>query len=291
MSKSPNQHYYMQTVLKDRLKFMNMAQKLLLNALNLQIKPVLNKVDVHHGPTDHLIKTDALKDAFKKIYTDVGSHFAKAQYDSLMMGKKKSKNSLSKKSMRFKDDDEDDDDEPTMTGPHSTLLQSTDEAMDEDEFDNEWRKTISDYIDSDGAEMITNITDSTKNYIKEYISEAIKNGTSAAELASDMRDHFADFNRSRSMLIARTEIARAQNFATNEGAKMTGLELTKTWLHAGNSPNDRDDHADADGQEVDFDDTFDINSDYAPSYPHDGSGGADEEANCNCTFFTSRKKD
>lgn len=254
---------YLQTVLKDRLRFTPIIQRAVLKGLNEQIQPVLNKLVTHHSSQnlDHLIKPEPIHKALEQCYNTVSKHFAKATYDGLVFG--------TKKALKTKDDG--DEEEP--------------EEFDEADFN----KMLQAFIADVGADMVSDITDATMRKLQTYIAEAIKEGTGAAELAANIRKDFSDFNRVRSMLIARTEVARAQNFGTFAGGKMSGFELTKTWIHSGSSKYDRDSHEDADGQEVDMDDDFDIDSDYAPSYPHDGSGGADEECNCNCTFYTTRK--
>jgi F like protein len=276
-------HRYMQTVQKDRNKFYLPAQKILYAALLEQIKPVIAKVTLHSSShsLEHLIKDAPMIIAFKSIYTQVGNHFARAQYFALL--------DEPKKNMKFKDDDE-----PIITGPHTHLqpqqLTGDDNDEQEDSFTKLWRNQVNDFVDGEGAEMVTNINDATRNMIKDFLADAIKNGTSASDLAGNLRDHWTDLARVRSMTIARNEVNRAQNFATNEGAEMTGLELVKTWVHSGGGDTDRQNHLDADGMTVDFDESFNINADYTPMYPHDGSGDASDEINCNCTFYNTRKK-
>ena len=251
MPKTPSQHRFVQTVLTGRAKFIAPAQRLFFSALQAQINPVAKKLITHYQAhsMDHLIKEDALVDGFKKVYSKVGNHFGRAVYDSLMATDK-----------RLKDDDDDFD-------------------MD---------AAIEEFIKKQGGVMITAITKATRERVRDYIAEAIKNGTGAAQLAADFKKDFSDFNRVRSMAIARTEVGRASNWASYEAGNMTGMELEKTWLHAGSSKDDRETHVAASGQTVAYEDTFEIDGSYAPMYPQDGSGDASEEVNCNCTFYQKR---
>lgn len=257
MPKTPKQHRYTQTVIAGRQKFIAPAQRLFYAALRDQVKPVAEKLQHHfqsHG-MEHLIKEDALIIGFKRVYKQVGMHFGKATYDSLISEAK------AMKALTRKDGDDFED-----------LL---DAAIDE-------------FIRTTGAKMITAITETTRESVRTWLADAIKNGTGAAKLASDFEKHFKDFNKIRSMAIARTEVGRASNWANYEAGNMTGLELEKTWLHAGSSQYDRPEHVAASGQTVDYDEPFEIDSDYTPMYPQDGSGGASEEVNCNCTFYQRR---
>ncbi len=255
MPKTPIQHRYVQTVLKDRMKFTAPAQRLFYGALRNMIKPVSEKLE-HHAQShsmEHLISSKPLEICFKRVYKQVGLHFGKTTFDSLMR---------SGKSKKAEDDEID--------------------------FETELDEAINAFIKGIGARMITNITETTREDVRTWIAEAIKNGTGAAQLAQDFNKHFSDFNRVRSMAIARTEVGRASNWANYEAGNMTGLELEKTWLHAGSSKNDRPTHEDASGQTVAYDESFDVGDGYEPMYPQDGSGGADEEVNCNCCIFQTR---
>ena len=247
----------MQSVLKDRMRFANAASKTILSGLNEQLAPVLKKIDIHYQShsLEHLISPVPLRNALVDIYNNVGVYFAKNQLKG-----------LSSKSAKL-------------------LMKD-----DVDDFDtDEWDKYVDDFIQTIGAKMIARITETTKMAVRDFISAAIKNGTGAAQLGIDLRKHFADFNKVRSMVIARTEVARAQNFGTFTAGAMSGYKLIDTWLHAGSSKDDRETHVAADGMQIDRGDTFKIDSNYSPAYPHDGTGGAEEECNCNCTFFSTPK--
>lgn len=248
--------YYMQTVLASRARFQDKAERTVKKALNKQIEPVLKKVQMTHDARvlSHLIAKEPIKEAFKEIYTTVGSFFAKNQYKSL---KSDSGNIITK------EDDFDDSDFITY---------------------------VDDFIQIIGAKMVTNVTDTTISELQEFISASVKQGIGSAKLAADLRRHFTDLNQVRSRLIARTEVARANNFGTFTAGEMMNIQLTDTWLHAGSSKDDRSSHVTANGQTIERGQRFNIDSGYTPAYPHDGTGGADEECNCNCTFYSRRKK-
>lgn len=170
---------------------------------------------------------------------------------------------------------------------HTALIKVKTKADDDDYMDD----AIDDFIATKSAEYITGITDATKKAIKDFIAANREEGWGAAQLATELRKNFTDINRMRSMRIARTEVGRASNFAGDAASKMFDFKMTKTWLHAGSSKEDRESHVSASGQTVGNDDTFDVDGSYQPLYPQDGSGGADEEVNCNCMVYRTRIKD
>ncbi len=248
--------YYIQTVLAARSRFQDNAERTIKAALNKQIAPVIKKVETTHDARvlNHLVSPEPIKEAFREIYIKVGSFFAKNQYKSLK-------------------------------SESGTLI-----TKDDDYDDSEFLTYVDDFIKTTGATMVTNVTDTTISELQEFISASVKQGVGSAKLAADLRRHFTDLNQVRSRLIARTEVARANNFGTFTAGEMMNIQLTDTWLHAGSSKDDRSSHVAANGQTIDRGERFNIDSGYTPAYPHDGTGGADEECNCDCTFYSSRKK-
>jgi hypothetical protein len=63
-------------------------------------------------------------------------------------------------------------------------------------------------------------------------------------------------------------------------------ELVKEWIHAGRGRYSRPDHVALDGTSVGFRDTFDVGG-TRMKFPGDPAGGADQTANCRCTFATT----
>ncbi len=260
--KKPAHHQRLVSMMvQNRNRFIAPARKALNIALNKQVAPVLHYLEGHHhaslGHIDPLIQKHPLEAAFKAMYKEAGHYFGKARYNGLAIMASDGKEG------------------------HFMLHYKADE-----DFEDEMDTAINDFIAGDAGKYITSITETTREKVKHYLQSAIDDGVGAADLAMKLRDDFTDFNRVRSYAIARTEIGRASNFAGDTAADMIekdyDVQLLDTWLHAGSSKDDRETHLEADGQEVKHGETFDIDADYHPYYPQDGSGGADEEVNCNC---------
>ncbi len=248
--------HYVRLVNSQRKLFARKAEPKVFKALEKQLEHIFKLGVLHPIGTeiDHLIHPEPLEAIFEAIYKDVATHFGKA-----------TQRSLTKKSLFRKDDEEDD-------------------------FDASMEEAINDFIASTSGKMIKSITDATRQRVKDFIETNKDKGWNAAQLSRELKNNFTDFNKMRAMRIARTEVGRASNFAGDAASKLFDFEMVKTWLHAGISKDDRPSHEDANEQTVDNDDVFDL-GDYTPSYPQDGSGGPDEEVNCNCVVFRTRKKD
>jgi hypothetical protein len=256
VGKAPSEHKIVLATQAARSRFYVHDSKVMLIALNKTIEPVIAKFITHSHVNleiDHLVKPGFIKDAIVQIYKDVSPMFARSQYEALVQRYVKS------------------------------------------EWDDELDDFIAAFIEGQGAEMVTAITDTTRKQIKSFLEDAIHEGTGAADMAGALRNYFSDFNRTRAMLIARTEIHRASNFGSYTSRDMFQKDydatLIDTWLHAGNSPLSRSTHEAADGQQRQHGTPFNLLNGYSPLYPQDGSGGAEEEANCNCLVYSFRKRD
>lgn len=241
---------YMQLLTVARNKFYPHAATLLFQALQKQIEPFTKASNLHGRSTDTKhISIHPMQQALTAIYKDVGLYFGK----TALAGFKNL--------------------------PLNTITKASDELEDE----------IEDFIQSFGAEMIADITETTRMSVKDYIEQAVIDGKGATQMARDLKNHFDDFNRMRALRISRTEVNRANNFASDKAAEMSGLELNKTWLHPGSTKDDRSSHVAASGLTVARDEPFDIDFGYKPMFPHDGSGDAGEEVNCGCGVYYTRK--
>lgn len=95
-----------------------------------------------------------------------------------------------------------------------------------------------------------------------------------------------DIAASRASTIARTEVISASNAGAIEGSRAiadeTGI-VAKQWL-ATMDARTRESHADADGQIVGLDESFDVGGE-SLDYPGDGAGSPAATANCRCTVL------
>lgn len=110
-------------------------------------------------------------------------------------------------------------------------------------------------------------------------------GESIPELTSRVGSVFGVGER-RGETIARTEMNSAANRTSNETAGAlheSGVVLLKTWV-ATMDDRTRDAHVDADGQQVPFDEPFEVDSEEL-DYPGDPAGSAENTINCRCAVI------
>lgn len=129
---------------------------------------------------------------------------------------------------------------------------------------------------------ITSITSTTRQQVINAVSVGYDEGLGQNAIAGLIRDRVADFSRYRSRMIARTETHGAANFGATVAAKETGLPLRKEWI-ASQDERTRESHADADGQIVGQNETFDVGGSQL-QYPGDPSGDGAETINCRCAL-------
>lgn len=103
-----------------------------------------------------------------------------------------------------------------------------------------------DYADETAAELVTEISDTTRDRLRVLVRDAIENADGVNELKAAIQDSEA-FGSARAELIARTEIGNAHMAGALEGAKQSGLELQKASIlgSAHDSDDDCDDNAEA----------------------------------------------
>lgn len=103
-----------------------------------------------------------------------------------------------------------------------------------------------------------------------------------AEVVREAIEHLFDVAiGSRAEQIATSAVTTASTFGSQEGAKQGGLR-SKTWNV--NSANPRPDHAAMSGETVPIDEAFSNGM----MWPGDPAGGADNNANCQCSVSFSR---
>lgn len=135
-----------------------------------------------------------------------------------------------------------------------------------------------DYTQREAAWLITNVTDTTKQAVRDALAAGLEAGEGIDGLVKRIRESDAAFGKARAELIARTETTRVTNGAQQESlaawAEAEGARVTKTWLAVLDSRT-RDEHAALSGMTVEIDATF-PNGLKAPGEP-----------NCRCTLIYS----
>jgi SPP1 gp7 family putative phage head morphogenesis protein len=136
-----------------------------------------------------------------------------------------------------------------------------------------WMQYVQDYLDTNGAEKITEIGNVTKQRIKAALAEGIANEESIPDLAGRLKELYAGFDASRAVMIARSETVEAFNRGSQAQAQEAGSTLDNVWV-ATMDDRTREEHADMDGVTVPYDQEFDC---------ADGTTWPGDAPNCRCT--------
>jgi len=158
---------------------------------------------------------------------------------------------------------------------------------------------IENYFNQHILNLAKQITDYTKEIIRERLQDGLDAGKSYEQIANDLVSD--DINKVRAERIVRTETVRAANLGSIAGAKKTGLQLKKIWISAKDNrtrriPRDSADHLHLDTQMIDIDGKFVVptkkHGDVLMSQPGDPSAPGECTVNCRCTMgFESVRDD
>jgi HK97 family phage portal protein len=131
------------------------------------------------------------------------------------------------------------------------------------------RPHMGSYVEREAAFLVTSVTDTTKQAVRDALTEAYAAGDGPDAVARRIRE-LAAFDRPRAKLIARTETTRVFNGAPLESltqyGQTTGSKFIKRWL-ATMDDRVRDEHAAMHGEEVPVDQPF-SNGLQAPGEPN-----------------------
>jgi len=167
-------------------------------------------------------------------------------------------------------------------------------------FSDLWQSVIVRYLDYKGlAQLIKDITDTTKQQIQRYLKKGIEEGLTLKETIKNLKT--AGITDYRAELIARTETAKAANTGSVVGAISTGLRTNKIWISTLDNrtriiPRDKNDHYHMYGIQVPIDSKFEVPSldnlgfEYM-DYPGDFHASAGNVCNCRCTIGYQVVKD
>jgi uncharacterized protein with gpF-like domain len=140
------------------------------------------------------------------------------------------------------------------------------------------------WLRTNAGTRVADINKTTRDRLKRILATGVEAGDSIQEIARRIDDLYLDeIIPDRSMVIARTEVGNAANFASHEAAVQTGVPMEKTWNTLGDEFV-RDIHADADGQTVEQDQDFTVGGEFL-GWPGDISKGASGANTINCRCF------
>src|ERR1022692_4809693 len=123
------------------------------------------------------------------------------------------------------------------------------------------------YANTRSADLVTMVSDSTREMMRGDISEALTEGWSNQVLASKLSDNYA-FSADRAMVIARTETIRASNQGTLSGFQASGVVPMKEWTTAEDDLVSEDCEANGDQGPIGLDEAFDSGDDAPPAHPN-----------------------
>ena len=144
------------------------------------------------------------------------------------------------------------------------------------------------------------ITQTTKEKVLEIIERGVTEGWGADKTALEITRFCDEWNRSRSLMIVRTETVRSANFTKLETAKRNKFETTKVWITArdervrgnplgrfpANKPG-KPNHWKLHGRELRLTGDFENGCEF----PGDPKAIPSETINCRCTLIFRTKKD
>lgn len=135
---------------------------------------------------------------------------------------------------------------------------------------------------------IRGINSTTERLVREAIIEGLEAGENLRDIARRIEAVFENSGTFRSLVIARTEILGATNYASFSVYNRMGVPF-KGWLTTMDG-RQRDTHGDANGQIRQVSEPFDV-GDSKLMYPGDPAGSAREVINCRCTIVPEYQED
>lgn len=139
------------------------------------------------------------------------------------------------------------------------------------------------------SKSVTQITDTTRNFMNKVIQDGISQGLGEDEIVRNLRN--SEITDVRARLITRTETNRAMNTGAMLAAATSNFYMDKIWISAQDNrtrrlPRDQYDHLHMNGKVVPYDGVFVVPSTETidlMQYPGDGAGSAGNVCNCRCT--------
>lgn len=152
------------------------------------------------------------------------------------------------------------------------------------------------WIAAEGGRQSKLIAETLKDQLANVLSIADAEGLTISDTAGRIKDMFDLRDDFAALRIARTESARAYNFATQEGWAQSDVVQGKEWLSSHDEAvrsldkGDAFDHAAMDGVVVGMDEDFEVpgeNGVDALAFPSDSKGAPGNTINCRCAMKPS----
>ena len=140
------------------------------------------------------------------------------------------------------------------------------------------------------AQRVVDISETTRKRLRREVRAGLDANETIPEIAARLADDVS-IDDARAETIARTESHIAgmtgQHMTMEQTADDLGVDMVKEWA-AVEDCRTRPDHADADGEQVDMDASFNI-GDASLDYPGDPAGPPEEIINCRCCMLYNIK--
>lgn len=126
------------------------------------------------------------------------------------------------------------------------------------------------------------ITESSHKIVKKVIADGVSNGLGEKEIAKNLKEEFVSgVADSRARTIARTEVHDAATYGMQAAAEESDTDMIREWV-AVEDERTRQAHADADGQQVEMDQPFEVGDELID---RPGEGSEENSINCRCTVI------
>jgi hypothetical protein len=128
-------------------------------------------------------------------------------------------------------------------------------------------KLAVEWAENRAAELVTKIEESTRDYLRADVTQAVQEGWSTARLSGVIQDNFG-FSAGRCDMIARTEIAKADVQGNMMAYRASGLVSGKKWILGSEHPQDDECNGNADEGVIPLDQDFSSGDDAPPAHPN-----------------------
>ena len=142
-----------------------------------------------------------------------------------------------------------------------------------------------------GGTTVQGIDDTTKNIINNLLSNILGQNLSRRDQAKLFQETLNDpeYNRARSLVIARTESTKSANFGINMGAESSDYEVQKFWINTKDKRTRRS-HLLMTQDRIAINQPFIVGG-TPMMYPGEVGAPAAEVVNCRCVMATEAIKD
>ena len=141
------------------------------------------------------------------------------------------------------------------------------------------RQAVRTWLKKHAAENVKTILSTQKDAMGKLISKGVEDNLSTTQIAKSVRTFYDGNSKYLAMRVARSEVATASGFASQEAAEQSGVAKKKTWLSSRDS-RVRDSHLAIDGETVPLGELFSNGMEY----PGDQRGDPAESINCRCVL-------